>query len=297
MLRDSPQGESLTKQKGRYKTMKIHILGSGGGEGIPSLFCHCANCDYARKHGGKNIRTLCQTLINDDLLLDFSYDTPRHFENGICVSDIENILITHSDEDHFFPYLFSLRGAWGAYNMKKETVHVHGNATVTEMLETAKKGFYPDVANGIITHCVNSRTEIIVGKYTVFTLHAKHSPKQEALNFVISDGEKAVLYMVDSGYPDLKYFDRLIEIGLKLDCVIMDCASGNIEPAQYPYHSTAGNNAQFKKVLEEMGLVNENCKFIATHFTHSCAPSQEEMERLLSPYGIIAAYDGMTIEI
>lgn len=33
--------------------MKLHILGSGGGEGYPALFCNCVRCNAARKAGGK----------------------------------------------------------------------------------------------------------------------------------------------------------------------------------------------------------------------------------------------------
>ena len=51
--------------------MKIQILGTAAYERVPALFCGCTTCVYARTHGGKNIRTQAQTLINEDLLVDF----------------------------------------------------------------------------------------------------------------------------------------------------------------------------------------------------------------------------------
>lgn len=34
--------------------MELKILGSGGGEGYPALFCECDHCKAARKAGGKS---------------------------------------------------------------------------------------------------------------------------------------------------------------------------------------------------------------------------------------------------
>ena len=55
--------------------MRIKYLGTTAYEGVPSLFCECKNCKLARIKGGRNIRTRCQSLINNDLLIDFGPDT------------------------------------------------------------------------------------------------------------------------------------------------------------------------------------------------------------------------------
>ena len=55
--------------------MKIQILGTAAAEGWPALFCNCEACRRAREKGGKNIRTRAGTLIDDQLLIDFSADT------------------------------------------------------------------------------------------------------------------------------------------------------------------------------------------------------------------------------
>ena len=69
--------------------MKIKILGSGGGEAYPATFCACEHCNAARRAGGKSIRTLSQTLINDDLLIDFPADTAEHARRfGLNLGDI-----------------------------------------------------------------------------------------------------------------------------------------------------------------------------------------------------------------
>ena len=58
--------------------MKIKILGSCGGENFPASFCCCEHCEMARRAGGKSLRSLSQTLIDGDLLIDFPSDTDDH---------------------------------------------------------------------------------------------------------------------------------------------------------------------------------------------------------------------------
>lgn len=55
--------------------MKIKYLGTAAAEGIPAIFCHCEICKHAREHGGKNIRTRAQALIDDKIMLDLGPDT------------------------------------------------------------------------------------------------------------------------------------------------------------------------------------------------------------------------------
>ena len=55
--------------------MKIKLLGTAACEGIPAMYCNCGVCMNSRKLGGKNLRARTQTLINDDLLIDFNNDT------------------------------------------------------------------------------------------------------------------------------------------------------------------------------------------------------------------------------
>ena len=83
--------------------MYIKYLGTAAAEGFPALFCNCEYCNEARRLGGKNIRTRSQTLINDNLLLDFPADTYSHFlQNGVKGDKIEYLLITHAHSDHFY---------------------------------------------------------------------------------------------------------------------------------------------------------------------------------------------------
>ena len=70
--------------------MKVQYLGTAAAEGWPGMFCHCKNCEEARRRGGRDIRTRCQTLIDDVLFLDFPPDTYYHaLQFGIDASAVK----------------------------------------------------------------------------------------------------------------------------------------------------------------------------------------------------------------
>lgn len=85
--------------------MKIKYLGTAAAEGIPALFCRCDICKEARKRGGREIRTRSQAIIDEKLLIDFPADSYLHILHyNMDFSSIEHLLITHSHDDHFYPF-------------------------------------------------------------------------------------------------------------------------------------------------------------------------------------------------
>ena len=60
--------------------MKLKYYGTAAAEGVPAIYCSCDTCKYSMTHGGKNIRTRSQALVNDSLLLDIPPDTLYHFQ-------------------------------------------------------------------------------------------------------------------------------------------------------------------------------------------------------------------------
>ena len=163
--------------------MKIKILGSGGGEGYPALFCGCEHCNAARKAGGKSLRSLSQTLVDDNLLIDLPADTLAHFrQNGINLGQLEHVLITHVHDDHYCPNLFSTRGTDFAPVLKCEKLNLYGNADVERLFE----GYYnlfpirEEVRKNIIFHTLTPFKSVKIGAYTVTPLKANHAPEQVA---------------------------------------------------------------------------------------------------------------------
>lgn len=277
--------------------MKIKIFGSGGGEGIPAVHCGCDNCLKARKAGGKNIKSLSQTVIDGEFLIDLGMDTSWHSSMGLRMSDIGQLLVTHSHGDHFAPDLLFTRGGCFANNMKYETLNIYGNAVVSKRLNTEKESFPEIVASGLKVNSVSPYEKFSAQGYSIYTLRAAHCTDEDALNYIISNGKKAVLYAIDTGLPEDYYYSFIKENGIKLDCVIMDCTMGNMDDSDYEQHMSIKQNGIMKKRLTDSGLVNIDCKFISSHFTHNAFTDHDDMQSRLNEFGIIAAYDGMEIEI
>ena len=99
--------------------MKLTFLGTSAGEFYPAMWCECPYCEYARTHGGRNLRRHSCALLDDDVLIDF----PSHAfltaqALGLNLRKITTLMVTHSHLDHFDPLNLitrihpSAKGGW-----------------------------------------------------------------------------------------------------------------------------------------------------------------------------------------
>ncbi len=276
--------------------MRIQILGSGGGEGYPALFCGCDRCNAARKAGGKNIRSLSQTFIDGRLLIDMPADTLSHFRlNGINFGEIENVLITHTHADHYCLNFLDTRGTDFAPVMKAEKLNIYGNADCARLFD----GYYnlfpirDEIRKNIVFHTLTPLVSVEIGGYKVTPLRARHAPEQVALNYIIDDGKSALLYLLDSGFPNDETLDFLISYGRKFSCVVMD---GTMGVNYYVNHMNFEQNKQLKNKLVEMCVVDGNTRFIVAHITHNHAGLHDEIVEHFRGTGIEVSFDGMSVE-
>lgn len=276
--------------------MKIQILGSGGGEGYPALFCGCAHCGAARKAGGKSLRTLSQTLIDGKLLIDLPADTHMHFLHiGLSLGDIQHLLITHVHDDHYCPNLFGSRGTDFAPVLGCGKLNVYGNADVERLFNGYYKLFpiRDEIRENIVFHTLQPFKTVHIGDYTVTPLKANHAPEQTALNFIIDDGASALLYLLDSGYPSDETLKFVKNYGKKFSCVVMD---GTMGCNYYVYHMNFEQNVRLKRELENFGVVDDNALFVVAHITHNHAGLHDEIEEYFKDSGITVAYDGIILQ-
>ena len=49
--------------------------------------------------------------------------------------------------------------------------------------------------------------------------------------------------------------------------------------------------------LFRRGLLNENTRFAITHYSHNATPFLENLQKAEREYGVIAAYDGLTVKL
>lgn len=278
--------------------MKITYYGTAAAEAMPAFFCCCDHCERARKAGGKNIRTRSQALINDDLLIDFPADTYMHIINyGLDLRDIENILITHSHMDHLCPAdLQNIRPPYavrkpGAGPVKVYSSHASSAAFLPELVRTSTLG-----GNYIQPVTLTPFVPAQIGRYTVTPLRANHDEKICPLIYVISDGEKTMLYGNDTGWFLDETWAYLEENKIRFDFVSLDCTCTRDENPYPNGHMNIIADTKVKEKMLEIGCADEKTVFCMHHFSHNGGYTYDELVPVAKELGFLVSYDSMEFE-
>ena len=273
--------------------MKITYYGTAASEGWPGIFCRCELCEQARRLGGKNIRTRSQALINDDLLLDLPPDNYLHsLYYGLELDKVRTLLITHSHSDHCYPEDLGFLGE--PYSHTYEGwLQVYGNEAVArEILHT--HGALGNEKTRFEFHEAMGNIPFSTGSYTVLPLYATHAKDEQCLFYRIAQGDKAVLYAHDTGTLTEENLDVMARMPGKLSLVSLDCNSQKKRGSGY--HMGLFDAIEQKERLLDRGLADEHTIWVVNHFSHNGGWLHEEMEAQAGRYGMLASYDGLSIE-
>lgn len=278
--------------------MTIRYLGTAAAEGLPAVFCRCPACEYARKHGGKNVRTRSQTMINDDFLIDFPMDTYLHaLRHRVDLSAVRHVFITHAHRDHCSPEDFLMHGAPYAHNMTAPDITVYGNAAVLEILaDLRRKDNNAAVQNSIHTVELQPYTTVTAGRYTVTPLPAVHTAGENCFVYLIQADGKTYLHAHDSGMLPDEVYDRAADIVPHLDAVSFDCTYGFVRHGAGRHMGALDACDELAK-LSARKLVNQNTHKILTHFSHNGALGHRGFVRLAKPLGFEVAHDGYSVKL
>ena len=273
--------------------MKLQYLGTAAAEAIPSIFCGCEDCQKSRRLGGRNIRTRAQALLDDRLMLDFGPDNIAHLMTySIDMNDIEAVLITHIHEDHFYPEQFEyLRQGFAAVREDKVFSFYGSEDILAPLAQEVERAQH---------HCLKTvalqpfETMDIAG-YRVTPLPADHGTPHPYI-YLISDGEKTLLYAHDTGLFKPETAAYLQEKKPRLDLVSMDCTGAAHEDLGYSSHMCLGRNRQIRQWLMDWGCGHEGTHWVCNHFSHNGAHSAYvDFEPLAAREGFETSYDGMII--
>ena len=269
--------------------MKLTYLGTAAAEGFPAIFCNCKYCKEARALGGKNIRTRSQSLVNDDLLIDFPADTYHHFlENGMEGDKIKYLIVTHSHSDHLYPRdLFNRHGCY-AHDMRAPVLEVFCNAASAERIGGGM--------GNVNIHIIKAFDVVEFGPYKVTALPARHAAGTEALNYIIESEGKTMLYAHDTGYFLPETFAFLQKKGFRFDLVSLDCTNVDIPISDEGSHMGLDQIQRVLERLSAMGAVDEKTIRVINHFSHNANPLYHVLEKRVEGLGYRVSYDGMTVE-
>lgn len=279
--------------------MKIKYLGTGAAEGVPAMFCNCESCRAIRSMGEREMHTRSQVLINGELSVDFPPDAYAHsLKFGVDLSRVKYLLATHSHMDHFYAHDFILRGYKYAADMTENVLEIYGNGEVAKVYsECTEREMKESVAKHLTFHTIAPYMQFSMGEYKVATLPARHCPTEDALLFYVEQGGKGYLHFYDSYRIEDEAFAFLKECGAKVGLVSFDCTFLTDKANANARHMGIEDNMAMKEKLLACGACGNDTKYVVTHFSHNANPVSDRLREVERKYGVIAAYDGLEIEI
>ena len=279
--------------------MKFQYLGTAAAEGMPAVFCNCEVCQKARERGGKNYRTRSQSIINDELLLDFPPDSMMHFHmHGIRGDKIKHIVFTHSHSDHYYATDLLRHGGCYAHNMVEEKLQIVCSEQLYERMQKDLAGAKKDVI--LEYHVAKPFVPMTVGEYELIPFPAHHSGDSEgklALFYAIKQGGKTILYAHDTGFFFEEVFEAIKNLGLYFDMISLDCTNAHLMSKPTGSHMGLNHDAEVLERLREMGAVDEKTILYVNHFSHNGNPLHEELSESAAKIGFSVSYDGLILEV
>lgn len=271
--------------------MLIELLGTGGAEGWPALFCACPTCKTARSLGGKNIRTRSAVRIDRNLQVDMPPDFFFHaVRDEFDTATLETLLITHSHYDHCAIGELRWAGRKFAKRAGVPPINIGANADVADIISALPLD--PQSARIVPMQPFRSHQ---LGGYEVFPILASHSIDREPLNFVVTKRGQSVLYACDTGDYREETWDRIaVE---PVNVAIIECTYGFKPTVNTQHHLDLAGVSRYRRVAERIGLANAETKWILTHFSHVCEATHDELLEHCEPLGFTVGYDGLRLEI
>lgn len=276
--------------------MKIKFLGTAAAEAVPAISCCCDVCNYARRAGGRNIRSRSQALVNDDLLIDFNADTLWHVTaNNIDMSRVNDCLITHSHGDHLYVEEICNYRPDFCHGRKVPMTFYSGDSGYRKIAAVARADFMHGAVNAVLV-MQGETFAVCGGKYTVTAMPANHDDGASPLLYSVTDGAGRMFYGHDTGYFCEQTWQTLAKLG-RHDLVTLDCTGClGIGGDWVDYHMSFGTVLKVAERMKQIGAADDKTIVIVNHFSHNGGQSYDQMAEECAKRGVIVSYDGMEID-
>ncbi len=268
--------------------MEVLLLGTGAAEGIPAFYSNGRISQYARAHGGKDIRTRSGAIIDGNLKIDLPPDTlAQMHREGLDAQDWSALLFTHGDDDHFAAR--ELQYALHPFSqMEYVGFTIFGNENICGVINQMYPGWPIEVVQTRSFHCFSH-----IG-YTITPIAARHNHVEDCQNHIIERDGKTLLYATDTG---VWHDDTWAFLGdYKLDLLVIECTEGFADEG-YDGHLTLRECLFVVDRLRMNGVLKPGAPVVTTHHSHNGDATFGELQEALQPHGIDAGYDGYRIEI
>ena len=253
------------------------------------LFLGTGAADWKLEHklSRPDFRRFCAALINEDLLLDCGphiFDFAESCGRDTLYQGVTDVLITHGHSDHF--NADSVRKL-----AEKQKIRLYCDRCTRD-----KVGAHENITFVSLSPFKRRR----VGRYLVTPLSANHDEvitrTKKAYHYIIqTPAGRKIFYGLDGAWflrPSWKEMLRH-----QFDLMVLDCTVGDSDDWRLFEHNTIPMLRKMTAEIKEKGLIREDGYLVASHMARTLHGTHDETAKVLHEMGMLAAYDGMKIEI
>lgn len=278
--------------------MDILFLGTAAYEGYPNPFCEGCNCKKAREKSAVSFRLTSAAMLNGDLLIDFGPNIMAGaHKTNTSLFNVKTLLVTHSHSDHLYPPNFGYRKT--PYNRSYDRLPVMTVLSNAVVLERITGTPYYDPEKTILREAIPFE-KLTINGYEITPVPAVHrvAEGEIPLLYVIEKGGTSFFYASDTGPMTFQDIERIAKLRKKpIDVLALDATMGFIENSEFPFHHSYEQFLETVEAMRSAGLLDENSKVYAHHFSHSANPSHETLLERYGEHAIGVTHDGLKIEI
>ena len=262
--------------------MKITFLGTGAADWDIKTYVH-----------GEEFRRYSSALVDTELLIDAGPHIYHFAENEGCpeiLSQVKNVIITHSHWDHFSPKTI-LRLAennpgftlWGDSACLRALQEVLGEAVAVINFVELPIGETHDI-----------------GGYNVTAWPASHitrDPQEESRVYIIEKDDRILFYGCDSAWIPSRTWNAIMR--LKINLMVLECTCG--EFAINDWRSFDHNDIKMVEnmvdVFRKYKYFAEDVRFVTSHMARELHPDHATVAQSMAAFGVQPAYDGLELEV
>ncbi len=285
----------------------MQFLGTAAADVLPGPLCSCPICRDARKDP-KHGRLRSMFLLDRENLIDCGPDlAAAAMRHGVDLSDLKNVFLTHTHEDHFCP------SNAGLIRMSRSRPDVPVELYLSESAHASvlrKAAFFAEafptadsvraLQDGmVLLHPVKAGETFFAGGYEIMPVDTTHhaSPTETALNYRFRKDGHSLLYACDTGYYTAESLELLQ--GSRLDLLIMEGTWGNRTDKSTASHLNAYAFIKQLEIFDKYGIIHQNTKLYCTHINHKHDFNHEAYQAWFDrhpSYRVSVAYDGLKPE-
>ncbi len=294
--KQNSETREITFNNIRYvTTMKIIILGSGGGTEIPRPFCQCRICQEAMKKDIPYSRNALAVYIED---LKALLETPEDISDSLTrweIRDVDYIFLSHWHPDHTFGLRPVLQAYydWNQLRIKKYIGLYISKLAYQKLIDIFGALQHFQKVQGVRVHQITSNTPIKIKNCQVTFIPTE---REDIGGFLFEYAGKRILF----ASCDMKKLQE--EKLTNLDLLIHECGwfpndlQGNVLVKKSEIWS---QEIQFEETLERVTrlrpkqtiLIGLEEVYQRSYFDY------KQLEEQYGNLGIKFAYDGMEINV